>query len=96
MIIVDQNILRGASRDIESKIQELIELNNSLDSILMRIGDSWDGSASEAYLNMMRNYANQAKEMIIVLKEFKKYVETTVTNFENTDKSCASRIRGAF
>lgn len=96
MIIIDQSILRSSSRDIESKIQELTELNSSLDTLLLRIGDSWEGSASEAYLNMMRNYANQAKEMISVLREFKSYIDNTVTKFESTDKSCASRIRGAF
>lgn len=96
MITIDQIILRNSSKAIESKIQELTELNNSLDTLLARIGDSWDGSASEAYLNMMRNYAKKAKDMIAVLREFKNYIDSAVTKMEDTDKSCAACIRGAF
>lgn len=96
MILIDQSVLRNCSKQIEAKIQELVELNSSLEALLVRIGDSWDGAASEAYIAMMQNYAKQAEDMIAVLREFKSYVDSAVTKFENTDKSCASRIRSVF
>lgn len=95
-IKVNAEMLRSNSNALNSKIQELTQMNQTLDSLMMRIGDSWDGDASNAYVNMMRNYKSKAEEMVSVLNEFKKYVDEAVNKFESTDQSAASRLRGSF
>lgn len=89
-------MLRSNSKAIEVKIQELNEMNQRLNSVITRIEDSWEGDASIAYVNMMQNYAKQAEEMVTVLNEFKSYVDSAVTKFENMDKSAASKLRNSF
>lgn len=95
-IKIDENMLRSNSSALQGKIQELSEMNQNLNALIARIGDSWDGAASDAYVNMMTNYAKQASEMVAVLNEFKSYVDAAVTKFENMDKSAASKLRGSF
>lgn len=50
-IKVNAEMLRSNSNALNSKIQELTQMNQTLDSLIMRIGDSWDGDASNAYVN---------------------------------------------
>ena len=95
-IKIDAAMLRSNSRSLASKIQELTELNRNLNTLLVQIGDSWEGDASRAYINMMQNYAKKASDMVTVLTEFKSYVDSDVNKFESADKSAASRLRGSF
>ena len=81
---------------LDNRINELLELNGQLNTLLARIGDSWDGKASTAYIQVMRTYAGKAEEMIRVLKAFKSYVKQAADRFESKDREAASRLRNSF
>ncbi len=93
---VEISALRANQANLEKQIAELEALNRRLETLLARIESSWDGEASEAYIRVMRNYAQQAANMEQVLTEFKSYVNKTADTFETLDKNVASRIHGAF
>lgn len=88
--------LRTNQANLEKQIAELESLNRRLETLLGRIESSWDGDASDSYIRVMRGYAQQAANMVEVLKEFKTYVNKTADTFETLDKTVASRIFGAF
>lgn len=95
-IRIDADALRSNSRTMEAKIQELNQLNQSLDALIRRIGDSWEGDASIAYIALMKSYEQKAIQMENVLREFKSYIDTVITRFEDMDQAAGSRLRGAF
>ena len=85
--------LNNNSNNISSKIAELQNLNNRLDSLIARIADSWEGDASEAYINLLRSYAEHAKNMVNILNEHKRYIDKTVVKFSELDKNKAVAVR---
>lgn len=95
-IKVDTDRLRSNSQALQAKIQELETLNRKLSQLNIRIGDSWEGDASQAYRSLMQRYGRQAEEMVSVLTEFKSYVDSATEKFESLDKSSASKLRGSF
>lgn len=95
-IKIDENALRANAIALNARISELQSLNNRLNELIARIGDSWDGQASVAFINRMTAQAAKAKKMEEVLQEYKNYVESTVEKFTTLDNSAASRIRGSF
>lgn len=95
-IRVDEEKLRGESRLLETRIEELGNLNSSLNTLLSRMGDSWEGEASTAYICMMQNYEKKAEEMKEILREFKNYVDQAADKFESTDRNAAARLRSSF
>lgn len=95
-IDIDVAQLRANSSSMQGKITELQQLNSSLESLILRIGDSWEGQASEAYVALMQGYAARARNMEGVLEEFKKYIDDAANKFENLDNSSASKIRSSF
>ena len=95
-IKIDENALRANAIALNTRISDLQALNNRLDALIIRIGDSWDGSASEAYIARITEQAAKAKQMVKILQEYKNYVETTVQKFTDLDSRAASRIRGSF
>ena len=88
--------LRNNEKSIEQQIAQLESLNNRLTTLLARIESSWEGDASTAYIRTMRGYASQASNMVKVLDEFKKYVNSAASTFENLDSKSVSRINGSF
>ena len=92
-IKVDSSALRSKASEITSQTQQLQDLNSRLDQLIARIGDSWEGEASTAYINMMSRYAEQAKNMIAVMNEFRSYAQKAADEFDAQDKNGASRIR---
>lgn len=95
-IKINEEALENSSRVLQTKINELISLNSRLEALIGRINDSWEGEASQRYISMMLTYSQKAKSMINVLKEYKKYVDSAVTDFRNRDKDSASRIKNSF
>ena len=95
-IAVDIAALQNNEKTIGDYINRLEALNARLEALLGRIGSSWEGNSSQAYLNLMRGYAAQAASMAEVLREFKSYVEKAYTLFETKDRTSASRISGSF
>lgn len=95
-IKIDENALRANATALNSRITELQNLNNRLNELIIRIGDSWDGQASVAFITRITAQAAKAKKMEEVLQEYKNYVESTVEKFTTLDNSAASRIRGSF
>jgi WXG100 family type VII secretion target len=95
-IKINEEALERSSQALQAKINELTNLNSRLDSLIGRIGDSWDGEASQRYISMMLSYSKKAKSMIDVLNEYKKYVDSAVSDFQTRDKDSASRIRNSF
>ena len=95
-IKVNVETLKANAEMLNSKIQELTEMNQGLNGLLMRIQDSWEGEASAAYVNLMLNYKKKAEQMVQILEQFKRYVKTAAENFEKLDQTGAQRIRGAF
>lgn len=92
-IKVDSTALRSKASEITSQIQQLQGLNDRLDALITRIGDSWEGEASRAYINMMSRYANQAKNMIAVMDEFRSYAQKAADEFDAQDRNGANRVR---
>lgn len=95
-IRIDEEALRSSSKNLETKINELISLNSRLNALINRINDSWDGEASQAYITIMLSYAKKTEGMLSVLREYKKYVDSAVAEFGNKDRESASKIRGSF
>lgn len=86
--------LREDKGKIAKYRQELHDYNNRLDALILRIGDSWEGDASTAYINKMTRYKQKALEMENVLREFESYAEKAASKFEEIDSKGAARIRG--
>lgn len=95
-IRIDVEKLRSSAGLLDERIIQLSELNGQFNTLLARIGDSWDGKASAAYIQVMGIYAGKADEMIQVLKAFKTYVNQAADRFESKDKEAALRIRSSF
>lgn len=93
---VEISELRKNESAIQQQIRELSSLNARLESLLTRMESSWDGEASEAYMRLLRRYAQQTAKMVTVLEEYKGYVKNTADTFESMDKNSANRIRGSF
>ena len=85
--------LRDSKKAIQDKVGELQSLNARLDRLLSDIESSWEGTASEKYINGMRQHNRKAEQMVHVLEEFERYMDTAAVCFEEKDKSSASRIR---
>ena len=47
-------------------------------------------------ITRITDQAAKAKQMVKILEEYKRYVETTVQKFTDLDTRAASRIRGSF
>lgn len=87
----------GLQNDISSMrsyISELDSLSARTQALLSRIGDSWEGDASTAYLTAMQQRLDKAQQMKKVLEEFLSYMETAKSKFESRDQSSASSIKG--
>ena len=80
--------------DIEKRIIELQSLNSNLDNLLSDIEASWTGAASKQYITTMRQHKIKTEQMVVVLNEFKGYINQAATEFEQQDKEGASKIRG--
>ena len=95
-IKINEEALMRSANILESKTNELINLNSRLDSLISRINDSWEGEASQRYISIMLSYASKSKSMIDVLNEYKKYVDSAVTEFREKDRNSATKIRNSF
>ena len=96
LMVVKLTQLRENSSALERQIGGLTQLNARFTALLGRMEASWEGAASEAYLRLMQQYAAQAADIVLVLQEFKSYVDRAVSAFEEADNSAASRILGSF
>lgn len=92
-IKIDTEGLKNSSENIGARIAELQNLNSRLESLIARIADSWEGNASEAYINLLRSYAEHAKNMINILNEYKKYIDKTVVKFSELDRNKANIVK---
>lgn len=92
-IKVDSGALKLKVSELNSQIGQLQALNGRLDQLINRIGDSWDGEASNAYIKMMTRYSAQAQKMIGIMNEFKSYAQRAAEEFDAQDKNGANRIR---
>ncbi len=96
LLRIDISSLRDNSNDLQKQITALQNMNARLAALITRIGDSWEGDSSAAYINTMRRYQQQAEKMVQVLSEFKSYVDNAAVRFETIDNANASRIRKTF
>lgn len=95
-IKVDTDRLRTDAEALSEKKRELDTLNRNLQGLLARIGESWEGEASAAYLNLMQSYAGRAQEIAAVLEEFRSYAERAAERFETADREAAAALRNSF
>lgn len=95
-IRIDTENLYKNKADLENLLLELEKANNAYQSVINRISDLWKGEAGTEYVRVMLGYKKQAENMVRILTEFKKYVETAIKKFEEVDSESAKRIRGAF
>lgn len=95
-IKIDLDALMGNSSSLEQRTADMQALIARLEGLLERINNSWDGSASEAYIAMMRGYSLKAKKMNELIETYKGYVDSTTSKFSAVDKKCASTIRNSF
>jgi len=93
---VEVSELRNNESTLQQQITQLETLNSRLEALIVRMESSWEGEASEAYMRMMRRYAQQNAKMVKVLEEYKSYVKKAADTFESLDKSAAARIYGSF
>ncbi len=95
-IRIDVEALKANSNSLSKKIAELRALNARLAALIERIRSSWEGNASVAYIVKITAQKIKAEKMVIVLSEYKKYVDAAVTKFTNTDTQSANKINGSF
>lgn len=95
-ISINTDGLKQSSQSISKRQEELQALNSRLESVINAIANSWDGTASEAYIRMMQKYLKQGREMEKVLREFQKYADTALTKFDSKDKQSANKINSSF
>ena len=80
---------------IESSVT-IGEKINRLNSIAAAISDSWQGSSSAAYANVLHDFDIRTSEMMEILEAFKEYIEKSTTDFKEIDRKSANRIRNSF
>ena len=94
-IKIDFSSLEKNASDMNSYITQLQTLNTQLDSLIVQVSESWEGTACEAYIAKMQERSRKAKEMIEVLTAFRTYMTQTVQQFRSEDQNNASRIRNS-
>lgn len=95
-ITINEEGLSRNAKVIAKKIDELNQLNSQLESLINQISLKWEGGACDAYVRMMKNYLAQAKSMVKILQEYKKYAESVSMKFSVLDKNAANRINGSW
>ena len=95
-IKIDTDALKSNAASLEGRIAELQSLNTRMETLIARIRATWEGKASDAYIAKITAEANKAKQMVAVLEEYKKYVESAVSKFSAIDAGAASRINNSF
>ena len=95
-ISVNTEELQKNAAHLKQQYTQLKSLNAKLEALLGTIETGWTGSASVAYIGMMRNYLKQGKKMESVLLEYQKYADNTANQFSSGDRNLANRIRNSF
>ena len=95
-IYMDIESLTKNASNLAARAATLTDLKARLDALIERIAASWEGEASAAYIQKMREYSKKVIEMIELVEEYKKYVDRAAEDFSKHDTDSASRIRGSF
>lgn len=93
-IKADVAALLANKAEIDKKASELQSLNSNLNALLSDIEGSWDGEASDRYIDKMREHKKKAEQMVEVLQEFSSYIQEAATRFEQRDRESAAKIKG--
>ena len=95
-IKINEEILLGAGKKVQTQISELNAYNTKLSGLLNEIHNGWVGKASNQYYDLMSQYHKKAVHMETLLAAFKKYSDTAVTKFQTLDQECANKINNSF
>lgn len=95
-ITIDFDGLLQQANTLSTLTQSYESLNNRMNSLKNTIGTGWKGEASEAYLELMTKYHDQAAKLVEVLDAFRSYATQAAEEFESLDSQCASQIRNSF
>lgn len=88
--------LRHNMGNMSNQLNQLQQLNQKLDGMINVIEGSWQGTASAAYVTMMRNYLKQGRKMEKVMQEFVRYADNVSSRFDECDRNAARKISSSF
>ena len=86
-INVDIQGLRDNAATLDGAVSEMEVIYNRLNSLIAQLEATWDGAASEAYINRLRRDANKVMDAASITKEFAKYGRRTAEKFEAIDRA---------
>ena len=95
-IKINEEILLGAGKKVQTQISELNAYNGKLSGLLNEIHTGWAGKSSNQYYDLMMEYHKKAVHMETLLAAFKKYSDTAVSKFQTLDQECANKINNSF
>lgn len=86
-INVDIQGLRENAMILDGTVSEMEAVYNRLTALIAQLEATWDGAASEAYVNRLRKDAKKVMEAVSITKEFAKYGRKTAEKFEAIDRA---------
>lgn len=92
----DIDALRASSAVLNAKTAELERLNQRLEALIGRIDASWEGQASQTYIQGMQLRAQKAKEVAAMIGEFRAYVDSTASELSEMDAKMAAVLNSSF
>ncbi len=95
-ITIDFDGLRQQANTMSTLTQNYETLNSRMNNLKNTIGAGWRGEASDAYMELMTKYHNQAFQLVGILDAFRKYATLAAEDFEALDNQCAAQIRNSF
>jgi len=95
-ITIDFDGLMQQANALSTLTQSYETLNNRMNNLKNTIGTGWKGEASEAYLELMTKYHNQAVKLVEILDAFRSYASSAAGEFESLDNQCAAEVRNSF
>lgn len=86
-IKVDIQGLRENASTLDGAVSEMDALYSRLNSLIAQLEATWDGAASEAYVDRLRKDARKVKDAAAITKEFARYGRKTAEKFEAIDRA---------
>lgn len=92
-IDIDVETIRSSASTLEAKVNELKVMRFNLFKLINNINDTWDGEASEVYINKLEGYLIKIDNMVDIYIDYKKYLDDVADKFENLDASCITVLK---
>ena len=89
-IDIDIETIRSSATTLEAKVNELKVMRFRLYKLIGNINDTWDGEASEAYIQKLEGYLVNIDNMVEIYMNYKKYLDDVAFRFDELDKLCST------